>query len=211
MSNYLHLETRVGRFTVARRNLKAPWPNHRTDAYRCSCPLARRCYARRDERLHPTVRQAATQNQRVVDTLGMEELLTHVALPALRWAVQQGGYYRLAVGGNPTARELRAFARACGQTPGVRVWAPVWAIDPTLADWEASQGRMIVRRSSASADPAPGYAPHRSRVIGDPGELLQALADGVFICPGRCAVCRSPAGLPACWDPMVREVAYRAH
>lgn len=185
---------------------KMPCPSWGISAARCQLGalLARKegtvcsaCYARRGRYLLTNVQEKLEERYRGL----FHPLWTPAMVFLIRWYADR--YFRWFDSGDlQGTNHLRNICTVAAHTPDVRHWLPTREARIVRAVGEFPEN-LTVRLSAQTIDGEPPPHTTTSRVTtGDAGES--------FDCPSRkqgnvCGDCR------ACWDPAIKDVAYRLH
>lgn len=198
-------------------NTKMPGSAFSSDSFACKVgdklakvkgSVCESCYARRIQKLRPSVNQGWTRNY--------EQSVKLIATAPEKWVaacvfqivrfVSKGSepYHRWFDSGDlDSVAQLDAICEVARQTPTVKHWLPTREMAIVRAYTGKIPANLVIRLSAPMVDMKPIKGNNTSTVhkLSEPvGHLCPAPTQG-----NNCGQCR------ACWNPSVKNVSYKKH
>lgn len=199
---------------VSKSNTKMPGTTFAIDAFACitgsklakieGTPCAK-CYARKLQRLRPSVDQGWKANLAKWHASNAEEWAQAIAFQIKRWS---DGFHRWFDSGDLQSVEmLEAIVAVCRMTPDVKHWLPTQERGIVKA-FHAKGGvlptNLVVRVSASKVDHIIAGFPNTSNVVTKSAPVADVLCEANTR-GNSCGPCR------ACWSKDVGNVSYPIH
>ena len=206
--------------SISKGNSKMPGSTFAQDSFACKVgsklakvkgSVCESCYARKIQRLRPSVNQGWSANYEKATRLiatNPTQWIKACVFQILRIADKTGEQYHrwFDSGDIDSVDQLKAIVQVCLATPDIAHWLPTREL-AIVRQWQAQGGvipsNLVIRLSAPMVDMRPVKGANTSTVH-------KQNAPHGYACPARtqgnqCGDCR------ACWDASVANVSYPKH